>query len=227
MKKMLNEFKAFINKGNVLDMAIGVIIATAFGAITTSLINNILMPLIGLIFGGIDLSKLDILLSPEVVDEAGEVVKEASYLGLGTFITAIINFIVIAFVVFLIVKAMNKVNDILMPIIGAIFGGSSLKDSLNITLQPAVLDEAGEVVKEANVLGLGNLITFIIDFIIVAFICFLIVKAFNKAKDKAEAKKKAEEAAAAAKAAEEEAAKPKAPTTEELLTEIRDLLAKK
>ena len=156
MKKMLNEFKAFINKGNVLDMAIGVIIAGAFGKITTSV-----------------------------------------------------------------------VNDILMPIIGAIFGGSSLKDSLNITLQPAVLDEAGEVVKEANVLGLGNLITFIIDFIIVAVMCFLIVTAFNKAKDKAEAKKKAEEAAAAAKAAEEEAAKPKAPTTEELLTEIRDLLAKK
>ena len=155
MKKMLNEFKAFINKGNVLDMAIGVIIAGAFGKITTSV-----------------------------------------------------------------------VNDILMPIIGAIFGGSSLKDALNITLQPAVLDEAGEVVKEANVLGLGNLITFIIDFIIVAFICFLIVKAFNKAKDKAEAKKKAEEAAAA-KAAAEEAAKPKEPTTEELLAEIRDLLAKK
>ena len=109
--KMVKEFKEFIARGNVMDMAIGVIIATAFGAITTSLINNILMPLIGLIFGGIDLSKLDILLSPEVVDEAGEVVKEASYLGLGTFITAIINFIVIAFVVFLIVKAMNKVND--------------------------------------------------------------------------------------------------------------------
>ena len=156
MKKMLNEFKAFINKGNVLDMAIGVIIAGAFGKITTSV-----------------------------------------------------------------------VNDILMPIIGAIFGGSSLKDSLNITMQPAVLDEAGEVVKAANVLGIGNLITFIIDFIIVAFICFLIVKAFNKAKDKAEAKKKAEEAAAAAKAAEDEAAKPKEPTTEELLAEIRDLLAKK
>ena len=156
MKKMLNEFKAFINKGNVLDMAIGVIIAGAFGKITTSV-----------------------------------------------------------------------VNDILMPIIGAIFGGSSLKDALNITLSPAVLDEAGEVVKEANVLGIGNLITFIIDFIIVAFICFLIVKAFNKAKEKAEAKKKAEEEAAAKAAAEAEAAKPKAPTTEELLAEIRDLLAKK
>ena len=156
MKKMLNEFKTFISKGNVLDMAIGVIIAGAFGKITTSV-----------------------------------------------------------------------VNDILMPIIGAIFGGSSLQDTLNITLKPAVLDEAGEVVKEANVLGIGNLITYIIDFIIVAFICFLIVKAFNKAKEKAEAKKKAEAEAAAAKAAEEEAAKPKEPTTEELLAEIRDLLAKK
>ena len=152
MKKMLSEFKTFISKGNVLDMAIGVIIAGAFGKITTSV-----------------------------------------------------------------------VNDILMPIIGAIFGGSSLKDSLNITLKPAVLDEAGEVVKEANVLGLGNLITYIIDFIIVAFICFLIVKAFNKAKEKAEAKKKAEEEAAAAAAEPEE---PK-PTTEELLTGILEELKKK
>lgn len=110
-KGFIAEFKEFIMRGNVLDMAIGVIIATAFGAITTSLINNILMPLIGLIFGGIDLSKWDITLSPAVVDEAGEVVKEASVLGIGTFLTAIINFILIAFVVFLIVKAMNKVND--------------------------------------------------------------------------------------------------------------------
>ena len=156
MKKMLAEFKTFISKGNVLDMAIGVIIAGAFGKITTSV-----------------------------------------------------------------------VNDILMPVIGAIFGGSSLQDSLNITLKPAVLDEAGEVVKEANVLGIGNLLTYIIDFIIVAFICFLIVKAFNKAKEKAEAKKKAEAEAAAAKAAEEEAAKPKEPTTEELLTSILEEIKKK
>ena len=156
MKKMLAEFKTFISKGNVLDMAIGVIIAGAFGKITTSV-----------------------------------------------------------------------VNDILMPVIGAIFGGSSLQDTLNITLKPAVLDEAGEVVKEANVLGIGNLITYIIDCIIGAFICLLVVKAFNKAKEKAEAKKKAEAEAAAAKAAAEEAAKPKEPTAEELLTEIRDLLAKK
>ena len=110
-KGLIAEFKEFIMRGNVMDMAIGVVIATAFGAITTSLINNIIMPLIGLAFGGIDLSKWDILLSPEVVDEAGEVVKEASYLGIGTFITAIINFILIALVIFLVVKGINKLNE--------------------------------------------------------------------------------------------------------------------
>ena len=110
-KGLIAEFKEFIMRGNVMDMAIGVVIATAFGAITTSLINNIIMPLIGLAFGGIDLSKWDILLSPEVVDEAGEVVKEASYLGIGTFITAIINFLLIALVIFLVVKAINKISE--------------------------------------------------------------------------------------------------------------------
>ena len=110
-KGIVAEFKEFIMRGNVMDMAIGVVIATAFGAITTSLINNIIMPLIGLLFGGIDLSHWDILLSPEVVDEAGEVVKEASYLGIGTFITSIINFILIALVIFLVVKGMNKLSE--------------------------------------------------------------------------------------------------------------------
>ena len=110
-KGFFGEFKEFIMRGNVLDMAIGVIIATAFGAITNSLINNILMPLIGLLFGGIDLAKWDIVLKAAETDAAGEVVKEAVVLGIGTFLTAIINFILIAFVVFLIVKAMNKIND--------------------------------------------------------------------------------------------------------------------
>ena len=111
-KGFFGEFKEFIMRGNVLDMAIGVIIATAFGAITNSLINNILMPLIGLLFGGIDLAKWDIVLKAAETDAAGEVVKEAVVLGIGTFLTAIINFILIAFVVFLIVKAMNKINDL-------------------------------------------------------------------------------------------------------------------
>ena len=106
MKKFIQEFKEFAMRGNVLDMAIGVVIATAFGQITSTLINNIIMPLIGLLCGGVDLAKLNIVLA-EAVMEGDVVVKEAVVLGLGTFLTAVINFILIAFVVFLFVKAMN------------------------------------------------------------------------------------------------------------------------
>lgn len=101
MKKFIQEFKEFAMRGNVLDMAIGVVIATAFGQITTTLINNVIMPLVGLLCGGIDLSKWDIVL------KAATETSEAVTLGLGTFLTAVINFILIAFVVFVFVKAMN------------------------------------------------------------------------------------------------------------------------
>ena len=111
-KGFFGEFKEFIMRGNVLDMAVGVIIATAFGAITTSLINNVLMPAIGLLFGGIDLAKWDIIVKPAVLDEAGEVVTEAVVIGIGTFLSAIINFVVVALIVFLIVKAFNKLNSL-------------------------------------------------------------------------------------------------------------------
>ena len=107
MKKLVEEFKAFIMRGNVLDMAVGVIIATAFGAITTTLVQKVLMPLIGCIFGGVDLDKLNIVLK-EAVMNGEEVVKEAVVMEIGTFITAIINFIIVALIVFLIVKAFNK-----------------------------------------------------------------------------------------------------------------------
>ena len=108
MKKFINEFKTFIARGNVMDMAIGVIIATAFGKITTSLVNDVFMPLIGMLIGGIDLGTLNITLSPAVVDEAGAVVKEAVVVGIGTFLTTVIDFILVAFVVFLVVKAFNS-----------------------------------------------------------------------------------------------------------------------
>ena len=77
MKKFFGEFKEFISRGNVMDMAIGVIIATAFGKITTSLVGDVFMPLIGWLIGDIDLTQLNITLSPAVLNEAGEVTKEA------------------------------------------------------------------------------------------------------------------------------------------------------
>ena len=105
-EKFFNELKTFISRGNVMDMAIGVVIATAFGKISASLVADIIMPLIGCLIGGVDLSTLNITLQPAVM-EGETVVKEAVVLGLGTFLTTIIDFILIAFVVFLVVKAMN------------------------------------------------------------------------------------------------------------------------
>jgi len=93
---MIKEFKEFINKGNVMDLAVGVIIGGAFGAIVTSLVNDIIMPLIVWITGKADVSSLSV--------KIGE-----ATLAYGNFLQAIINFLIIAFVIFLIVKAMNKV----------------------------------------------------------------------------------------------------------------------
>lgn len=149
MKKLFSEFKAFINRGNVIDMAIGVIIATAFSAITNALVNNIFMPLIGLATGGTDFT-----------------------------------------------------------------------DKLNLVVVEAKLGEAGEVIDPGVTIGFGTLLSAVINFIIIAFICFMIVKSFNKAAKMAEERKKKEEAAAEAQTP----AAPPAPTEAELLAEIRDLL---
>ena len=109
MKKFFQEFKEFAMRGNVLDMAIGVIIGSAFGKITTSLVNDVFMPLIGLLIGGIDLGQLNLTLKAAVMD-GDTVVKEPVTLGLGTFLSTIIDFILVAFVIFLVVKAINKLH---------------------------------------------------------------------------------------------------------------------
>ena len=107
---MLKEFKEFALKGNVFDMAVGVIVGGAFGKIVTSLVNDIIMPLIGLMLGGLDFTSLKILLSDAVLNEAGEVVKEASYLAYGNFIQNIVDFLIIAFSIFMMVKVANKMH---------------------------------------------------------------------------------------------------------------------
>ncbi len=110
MKKMFSDFKTFIAKGNVMDMAVGVIIGSAFGKIVTSLVNDILMPLLGLATGGVDFNSKVIVLSPAVY-EAGELVKEAATLKYGSFIQNIIDFLIIAFCIFLMTKAMTKLTS--------------------------------------------------------------------------------------------------------------------
>ncbi len=95
MKKFISEFKEFISKGNVLDMAVGVIIGGAFGKIVTSLVNDIIMPLVGIIIGGHDFTGLVIKIG------------DAS-IGYGTFIQNVVDFLIVAFCIFVFIKAINK-----------------------------------------------------------------------------------------------------------------------
>ena len=108
MKKFFHEFKEFAMRGNVLDMAIGVVIGAAFGKITTSLVNDIIMPLIGLITGGIDLTQWNILLNSAAVAAGADPVT----LGIGNLLAVILDFIIVAFAMFLLVKAMNKLASL-------------------------------------------------------------------------------------------------------------------
>ena len=103
--KFAKEFKAFIMRGNVVDMAVGVIVGGAFTAIVNSLVNDILMPVIGALFGGINFSNLKIVLR-----EATETAEEAA-IRYGSFIQAIVNFLLVALCIFLVVKAINKARE--------------------------------------------------------------------------------------------------------------------
>jgi len=110
MKKFFNEFKTFISRGNVMDMAIGVVIATAFGKISASLVADIIMPLISMLTGGIDFSAWKWVLK-EAVMEGSKVVTPEVAVNYGNLIAVILDFIIIAFAVFCMVKAINKMHD--------------------------------------------------------------------------------------------------------------------
>lgn len=152
MKKFIEEFKAFIAKGNVIDMAVAVVIGTAFNKIVSSLVNDVIMPLVGLLVGKMNVAELKWVITPAVLDETGTVVTAETALRYGSFIQTIIDFLIIAMSIFIMLKI----------VLGA-------KEKLHFT-------------------------------------------------------KKAEEAAEAE--AEEVAETESSPSAEELLTEIRDLLAK-
>lgn len=104
---MISEFKDFISRGNVVDLAVGVIIGASFGKIITSLVEQVVMPPIGLVLGGVDFSKLKWVLAPE--NPATEAIEEVA-IHYGAFINTLIQFVIVAFVVFLMVKAINKMR---------------------------------------------------------------------------------------------------------------------
>ncbi len=108
MKEFFAEFKAFAMRGNVIDLAVGVIIGGAFGKIVSSFINDVVMPPIGLLLGGVDFKDLKILLKAGTTN--GDKVVDPVYLSYGGFINTVVEFTIIAFVIFLAVKGMNKLT---------------------------------------------------------------------------------------------------------------------
>jgi large conductance mechanosensitive channel len=105
-----SEFKEFALKGNVMDLAVGVIIGGAFGKIVDSLVGDVIMPVVGKIFGGLDFNNYFIQLSGPAATTLVEAKKAGAVLAYGSFITVLINFLILAFIIFMLVKSMNKMK---------------------------------------------------------------------------------------------------------------------
>jgi large conductance mechanosensitive channel len=107
--KLIQEFKQFAVKGNMIDMAVGIIIGGAFGKIVSSLVNDVLMPPLGLLIGGVDFTELKATLKQASINELGEAIPAVT-LNYGTFIQTTIDFLIIAMVVFMLIKAINSLK---------------------------------------------------------------------------------------------------------------------
>ncbi len=107
---LISEFRTFAMRGNVVDMAVGIIIGGAFGKIISSLVSDVIMPPIGLLVGGVNFTRLKIPLKEKVLDATGQTITEAVAINYGTFIQTAVDFLIIAFAIFLMIKAMNHMQ---------------------------------------------------------------------------------------------------------------------
>ena len=107
---LVNDFKSFAIKGNVIDLAVGVIIGAAFGKIVDSLVGDIIMPIVGRVFGGLDFSNYFIPLAGQTATTLAEAKKQGAVFAYGNFFTVALNFIILAFIIFLMVKQINKLR---------------------------------------------------------------------------------------------------------------------
>jgi large conductance mechanosensitive channel len=111
MKKLLQEFKTFAMRGNVIDMAVGIILGGAFGKIVSSLVGDMIMPLVGLLVGGVNFTDLKITLKSAVTDAAGQVAPAVT-VNYGTFLQTIMDFTLIAFCIFMMLKGINRLKHL-------------------------------------------------------------------------------------------------------------------
>jgi len=107
---LVKEFKEFAMRGNVVDLAVGIIIGGAFGKIVSSVVADVIMPPIGLLLGGVKFTDLKIFLTDPVVDAAGVVTKQAVSINYGNFIQTLVDFLIIAFAIFMMIKGMNSLK---------------------------------------------------------------------------------------------------------------------
>ncbi len=108
--KLIKEFKDFAMRGNVVDLAVGIIIGSAFGKIVSSIVNDIIMPPIGLLISGVKFSEIKIKISDAVLDAAGKVTKEAVTINIGNFVQTIFDFTLVALAIFFMIKLINNMN---------------------------------------------------------------------------------------------------------------------
>jgi large conductance mechanosensitive channel len=107
---LVKEFKEFAMRGNVVDLAVGIIIGGAFGKIVSSVVADVIMPPIGLLLGGVKFTDLKIMMTDPVVDAAGVITKQGVSINYGNFIQAMVDFLIIAFAIFMMIKAMNSMK---------------------------------------------------------------------------------------------------------------------
>jgi len=107
---MMSEFKEFAMRGNVIDLAVGVVIGGAFGKIVTALVEKVIMPFIGLLTGGVDFSRWAWTLRAAELDATGKEIQPALVVGFGDFLNTVIQFIIIAFAIFMVIKAINRLS---------------------------------------------------------------------------------------------------------------------
>ena len=145
---IIKDFKAFISRGNVMDMAIGVIIGGAFGKIVTSLENDIVMPGIGYLIGGLDFADMKYVMSPAVLDKAGEIVTPEVAICYGNFINTVIEFLIIAICIFLVITVIQKARakfDALLKV-----QKEEVKEEPKVSDETKLLTEIRDLLKEKN-----------------------------------------------------------------------------
>lgn len=150
MKKYWQEFKTFAVKGNVVDLAVAVIIGGAFGKIVSSLVADIVMPLVGALAGGVDFTSWKITLRQAVLDNVGEIIKPATTMNIGVFVQNIFDFLVIAWSIFIMVKVLTRLKKKLVKD-EAESGEESKEKPAALTKDQELLQEIRDLLKNKSV----------------------------------------------------------------------------